>query len=488
MLIRFLKRLFGWGGDHAAAPGATMGTRSSVKHRNAALLDEFAPLKDAEPVIPYGQHAGVSGHDSAAPAEPLCEEKIPPAETVQSFVCRESVLDRSGHVAGYEFMLRKKVHPETRAVFRLYDEVLLRNIIAMGIGRLLANRLAFVCLCAASLGKNMLKILPAKGMVLVIHSSSELLDQREEAYASLQALKSEGFRIGLEDFQPVPEMEAFLQLADYAVIDVSLNDLQQLNQMVDFLSGRFPDAQLVAKNVDSLESYDVCRNLQFDYFQGSFLTRVDEQEQPKVSASHIRVFELLNLVQKDASGEALAKTFKLDPMLTYKLLRYINSPGGGLVAKVTTLEHAIAVLGQQKLYRWLTLLLFGSGTVNARDWALMENALVRGRLTEMFGREAFSPDEQDKLFIVGFFSLLDVLLRMPMGDALAQLNLPDELVNALVHEQGKYAPFLELAIACEQADQGRITALAAECGLDVLKVNVAHIEAMLWALEVENQT
>ena len=464
-----------------------MGTRSSVKHRNAALLDEFAPPKNTEAVIPYEQHAIASGHDSAGAAEPLTEEKNSPAETEQSFVCRESVLDRSGHVAGYEFMLRKKVHPETRAVFRLYDEVLIRNIISMGIGRLLANRMAFVGLCAASLGKNMLEILPAQGMVLVIRSSSELIE-REEAYVRLNALKVAGFRIGLEDFQPVPGMEAFLQLADYAVIDVSSNDLQQLNQMVDFLSGHFPDVQLVAKNVDSLESYDVCHNLQFDYLQGSFLTRVDEQEQSKISASQLRVVELLNLVQKDASVEALAKTFKLDPMLTYKLLRYINSPGGGLVTKITTLEHAIAVLGQQKLYRWLTLLLFGSGTVSARDWALMENALVRGRLTEMFWREACSPDEQDKLFIVGFFSLLDVLLRMPMGHALAQLNLPDELVNALLHEQGKYAPFLELAIACEQANQERITALAAECGLDALKVNAVHIEAMLWALEVENQT
>jgi len=488
MLIRFLKKLLGWGGDHAAESGATMGTRSAVKHRNAALLDEFAPLKDAEAVIPYGQHAIASGHDSAGAAAPLIEEKTSPAETEQSFVCRESILDRSGHVAGYEFMLRKKVHPETRTVFRLYDEVLIRNIISMGIGRLLASRLAFVGLCAASLGKNMLEILPAKGMVLVIRSSSELLDQREETYIRLNALKVEGFRIGLEDFQPVPEMEAFLQLADYAVIDVSLNDLQQLNQMVDFLSSRFPDVRVVAKNVDSIESYDVCHNLQFDYFQGSFLTRADEQEQSNISANHLRVFELLNLVQKDASIDALAKTFKLDPMLTYKLLRYINSPGGGLVTKVTTLEHAIAVLGQQKLYRWLTLLLFGSGTVNAKDWALMENALVRGRLTEMFGREAFPPDEQDNLFIVGFFSLLDVLLRMPMGHALAQLNLPDELIEALVHGQGKYAPFLELAIACEQADQERITALAAECGLDELKVNVIHIEAVLWALEVENQT
>ena len=115
----------------------------------------------------------------------------------------------------------------------------------------------------------------------------------------------------------------------------------------------------------------------------------------------------------------------------------------------------------------------------------MENAMVRGRMTETLGREVFPPGELDNLFIVGFFSLLDVLLRIPMGKALAYLNLPEELIQALVYQEGRYAPYLELAIACEQFEPERIAELAADCGLDVQKVNLAHIDAMLWALEVE---
>jgi len=155
------------------------------------------------------------------------------------------------------------------------------------------------------------------------------------------------------------------------------------------------------------------------------------------------------------------------------------------VTKVAAIEHAVAVLGQKKLYRWLTLLLYNGGTVNPQDRALMENAMVRGRMTETLGRESFPPGELDNLFIVGFFSLLDVLLRIPMGKALAYLNLPEELIQALVYQEGRYAPYLELAIACEQFEPERIAELAADCGLDVQKVNLAHIDAMLWALEVE---
>jgi EAL and modified HD-GYP domain-containing signal transduction protein len=488
MLGMFLKWVFGQRDSRHHKSSAKQVRRPSPTSKNESKLDDFAPLKEIEHSAVFGQ-----GLDASSPAVSSvkfsAEDGSATDETVQSFICREPMLDSSGRMAGYEFMLRKsprnKVHHETRAVLRLYDEVLLRNVIDMEIGRLLGSRLAFIGISTASLGCRLFESLPKKGVVLVIRSALELIEQPDELLAYLKARKEEGFLIALEDFLDVPEMSRFLQAADFALIDVSMEDSQRLSYMVDSLSSQNPGIKLIAKNIESTEAYEACRKLRFNYFQGPFLTRLEELEQPKVSTNHIRLFELLNLIQKDADITELVKVFKLDPMLTYKFLRYINSAGGGLVTKVATIEHAIAVLGQKKLYRWLTLLLYSGGTVNPQDWALMENAMVRGRMTETLGREVFPPGELDNLFIVGFFSLLDVLLRMPMGRALAHLNLSEELIQALVHKEGRYAPFLELAIACEQFNPERIAELAAECGLDVQKVNLAHIDAMLWALEVE---
>lgn len=487
MLSMFLKWVFGQRDSHRPS-SAKLVRRSSPTIENESMLDGFAPLKEIEHSAVFGQGFDVTS-PTVSSVKSSAEEGAASTETVQSFICREPMLDSSGRMAGYEFMLRKsprnKVHHETRAVLRLYDEVLLRNVIDMEIGRLLGSRLAFIGISPVSLGCRLFESLPKEGVVLVIRSASELIEQADEALVHLQARKEEGFLIALEDFSDVPEMGRLLQAIDLAVIDVSSEDSQRLSYMVDSLSSQNPGIKLIAKNVESTDAYEACRKLRFDYFQGPFLTRLEELEQPKVSTNRIRLFELLNLIQKDADNSDLVKVFKLDPMLTYKFLRYINSAGGGLVTKVAAIEHAIAVLGQKKLYRWLTLLLYSSGTVNPQDWALMENAMVRGRMTETLGREVFSPGELDNLFIVGFFSLLDVLLRMPMGQALAHLNLSEELTQALVHKEGKYAPYLELAIACEQFDPERIAELAAGCGLDVQKVNLAHIDAMLWALEVE---
>lgn len=454
---------------------------------NESKLDDFAPLKENDRPEESSSHDQQIAGQSAESAD----------GDIQSFICREPMLDNSSRMAGYEFLLRKSptsnVRHETPAVLRLYDEVLIRNVTDMDIGRLLGSRLAFVGISPGSIGCRLFDLMPKMGVVLVIRTSSALLDEAEAvaigsksvALDQVKHLKEEGFLIALEGFSDAPEMTQFIQVADFGIVDTLSEDPQHLSALVDSLRKKNPEIRLIAKNIESTETYEAYRKLSFTFFQGPFLTRLEEQEQPKVSTNHVHLFEILNLIQKDADPAELVKVFKLDPTLTYKFLRYINSAGGGLVMKVPSIDRAITVLGQKKLYRWLTLLLYGTGNVNQKDWALMENAMIRGRMTETLGREAFSASELDNLFIVGFFSLLDVLLRMPMGQALAQINLPDELIQALVHKEGKYAPYLELAIACEQFDPNRIAELATVCKLDVQKVNLAHMDAMLWAMEVE---
>jgi EAL and modified HD-GYP domain-containing signal transduction protein len=60
--------------------------------------------------------------------------------------------------------------------------------------------------------------------------------------------------------------------------------------------------------------------------------------------------------------------------------------------------------------------------------------------------------------------------------------LPTAVSDALLRREGPYAPYLQLAIACEVSDQDTINALANRCNLDAIEVNQRHIEALTWAL------
>lgn len=55
---------------------------------------------------------------------------------------------------------------------------------------------------------------------------------------------------------------------------------------------------------------------------------------------------------------------------------------------------------------------------------------------ELLTAELLPPEECDNAFVVGVFSLLDVMLGQPMEKALESIALPQPVIDALVHNKG----------------------------------------------------
>ncbi|MFO7543789.1 MAG: HDOD domain-containing protein [Thiobacillus sp.] len=438
-------------------------------------LNAMAPLaSEPSPPRPNGN------------ARPIGPDTPP---TSRSIVRREAVLGNNQRVAGYVFRLRFEVNQRVRAsstsIQRLYDDVLLRNLQIMEIQRLLEHRLAFIEVAANSLDMPVLEALQPQGTVYVVGTNAELTSQPDAWLSRLSQLKKLGFRIGLHgDGVDAPEMTPFLELADFLFIDVGNNDIPTIHHQIDAPAKRIPPLSCVATNIQTLEEFNVCSRLPFSFYQGSFITSREKWDAPRMDAGRIKILELLNKLRRDAEVAELTAVIKQDPALSFKLLRYINSPGIGLLHKASTLEQALIVLGRQQFYRWLTLLLFTSGQARGLDWAIMENALVRARLAELLARDALSASERDELFVAGVFSLLDVVMAIPMADVLKQVSLPPAVNEVLLEHRGKYAPYLELAIACEQYDEANIAELSQAIGLDSRAVNGLHVDALIWAQQV----
>lgn len=410
----------------------------------------------------------------------------PPAKAI---VCREAVLGKNTRVAGYTLSLGYKINPRVRAssisIQRLYDKVLVRNLQDMGIQRLLAFRLTFIDVSASSLEMPFLEEPQPQGIVYVVGTNPQLVANHASSLAGLARLRALGYRTGLRaDVVETPGMAPFLELADFLFIDIGNSDIPVISDQMDAALRLAPAIRFVATNIQTLEEYNVCVSLPFAYYQGLFITSREKLDAPRMDAGRLIILELLNKLRGDADTAELTALFKQNLALSYKLLRYINSPGMGLTHKVATLEQALMVLGWKKFYRWLTLLLFTSGPSSGLDWAVMENALIRARLAELCAQDVLPADERDELFVAGMFSLLDIVLSMPMEDVLKQVSLPPWVDEALLYQKGKYAPYLDLAIACEQSDNENVAALAQAVGLDIWRVNGFHIDAMLWAQQI----
>jgi c-di-GMP-related signal transduction protein len=81
------------------------------------------------------------------------------------------------------------------------------------------------------------------------------------------------------------------------------------------------------------------------------------------------------------------------------------------------------------------------------------------------------------------FSLLDRLLGLPMKEVLDTIQLPDEVVRALLTREGPYGPYLALAEACE-LNSNLVASMARALGLTPGEVNEAHLSALAWAQNV----
>ena len=407
-------------------------------------------------------------------------------EMLQRFLGHQPILDDSNRIIGYELKLRNKnplpSSPASETIQAMQDEMLMVSVIDLDFQNALGNKLTFINLSPTTLYNPMIDQLPKQKVAVAIHLEPE---PAAHLFERCRELAGQGIPLALEDFEYRPEYDPFIKLSKYIRIDTTQYDALALSDQVGkILKTGFP--LLIAKNVETNDAFEAYRNLSFSCFQGFYFTQLLPAEPQRLDSNRLRVMEMLNMVMNHAEIKALEDKVKLDATLSFKLLKYINCPANGLQQTINSIGHALVILGYDQLYRWLTLLLFTAGKPDERCRALLKNALIRARFTETLGKSKLPDTEHGGLFIVGIFSVLDALLNIPMEQAVSHLRLPQPVIDALARREGIYAPYLQLALACEDFDQDSIASYAAVCGLSADEVNIAHVKALIWAEELES--
>jgi EAL and modified HD-GYP domain-containing signal transduction protein len=240
---------------------------------------------------------------------------------------------------------------------------------------------------------------------------------------------------------------------------------------------------MIARPVSNWADFDACAALGLNAFVGKLhLTPRTSLLSGGMNPAQTIIMQLMQMVRQNADIGQIETVLKHDATLSYKLLRFINSAGFGAGREVQSIRQALALLGYTPLYRWLTLLLATAST-SGYSPVLLETAVVRGRLAELLGQAALGKSEAENIFVAGMFSLLDRLLGISMKEVLANIQLSDDVVAALLTRGGKYGPYLALAEACE-LNSALVASLAATLKLSPEDVNTAHLSALAWAQTV----
>ena len=393
-------------------------------------------------------------------------------------IARQAILDGNRAVFGYE-LFDRSVAPDAHTASS--DAELLFNVLSHAEhGAQIGNKLMFInCTLASLAGPHLQLIHPERVVLEIPPLPGNPPDEIETWLQTLMDVRRKGFRLAFNQMMLSRPYANWLPQASFVKLDLSQFKPELVEPMVEF-ARKHSSAQLIAEKVETAEQYELAAKHGIKLFQGYWFAKPVLVTGQSLRPAQATIVQLINLVRQNAETAQIETVLKRDPTLSFNLLRFINSAGFGLSCEITSFRHAVMILGLKKLFRWAALLLTTSRVGNTPP-AVGTTAVVRGRLMELLTAELLPPEECDNAFVVGVFSLLDTMLGMPMAKVLESISLPESVVNALLRRSGLFAPFLELAVACETANDEAFARAADQLHLTNRQVNMAHLQALAWA-------
>lgn len=405
------------------------------------------------------------------------------------FIGRQPILDRKRLLVGYELLFRGSASDEAA---RFEDQalasarVIVNTFASMGVNAVLGSARGFFNVTDSLLLSDLVEALPKDRVVL------EVLENVTADKATLERcrqLKERGFVLALDDYVYRDSREELLDLVSVVKVDLPEVTEYELQPMVRKLRHR--GVRICAEKVETQEEFQRCYDLGFDLFQGYFFARPVVLEGASLDPARATLMVLLNKLYADAESVEIAKTLKQHVTLGVNLLRLVNSAAMATVHKIGRVQDAVNYLGRRQLQRWITILLYAGADAGGTRNPLLQAAAHRGRMMEIISGQILdggdSSIRQERAFLVGMLSLVDALLNQPLEELLAEMNVEDDVRDALLKRDGVLGTLMCLVEAVEATDFDRVEFLLGDFGLDLSQLQEAENQAYLWvhSLNVE---
>lgn len=294
----------------------------------------------------------------------------------------------------------------------------------------------------------------------------------------LKELKEKGYKLAMRKLA-VSEFESrreILQLTDYMFLNCKKIAIEKAKIYFNKL---FPNMILCAGNIDTMDSFELLKHSGgYQLYEGDFYRVPVTRGTNKIESLKGNYFQLLNIVnQDDFELEDAADVIGRDAALTISLLKIVNRMT--INSNITSIRHAAAILGQKELKQWINTVVVNEIYAD-KPGELTRLSLLRAKFAEelasVFGLKAHS----EELFLMGLFSLLDVILEKNMEEALQMVIVPPNVKEAILNHSGKLAPVYDFMTQYEVAHWEEVSRQLVLAGIEVDAVNDAYVKALDW--------
>ena len=455
----------------------------SCAHRPAAIAAAVCVTIGEGAVAP--SEAMSHNERERRPPLPIRASGRPSTPPEALFVARQPIFDRERKVVGYELLFRSgaaNVFPAGVDPDKASKDIIGRTLSVFGIGALTGEGgVAYLNVTRRTMVDGLYAALPADRVVLEL---LETLRPDPETLEACRAARAAGYTIALDDFTGQDELDAFLNEIDVLKVDFRGADDQRRSAIAQRCSAL--PIKLLAEKIETDEDFQLARQLGFALFQGYFFCRPEMIARQDVPVSKVTYLNfLLELNRPEIDFGAMERLIKSDVALSLKLLRYLKAAAFGWRKEITSIRHALSLLGERAFRRWASVLVI-SVLADDRSTELLTTCLLRARFLELLAPKAGFGGRELELFLVGLFSLIEPLVGRPLAELLSDVQLPAALADVLLPsgKPSRMRDALALVTAYERAGWEEVDALLASLNISESKRQLPKFyeEALSWAL------
>jgi c-di-GMP-related signal transduction protein len=191
-----------------------------------------------------------------------------------------------------------------------------------------------------------------------------------EVIAACCSLKEAGYLIALDDYVANDARAPLAEIADIIKVDLLLTTEAQREALVrQYGPWR---CRMLAEKVETQTDFFRARDQGFVYFQGYFFRQPEMLNTHDMPANRLNYLRMLAEVSRPELDLAeLEKVIKSETSVCYRLLRYLNSAVFGLKSEIHSVRHALSMLGERQVRRWVRLVAaVGAGQEKTSDLVL----------------------------------------------------------------------------------------------------------------------
>ena len=276
------------------------------------------------------------------------------------------------------------------------------------------------------------------------------MEPEDSVVEACRRLKLQGYRLALDDFIFDAKFEPLIALADIIKVDFLLSGPEERRDLLGLVRNK--SVEFLAEKVETAAEFDEAVELGYTYFQGYFFSKPEVLSRKEVPAFKFAYLQLIQAVREsEVDFSEIEGIVKGDVALTYKLLRYINTTGRGLVKYVESIQHSLTLLGQENLRRLFCLVILSTVTEdNPKE--LMRISLIRASACESLACRMGMESLKFDFFLMGMFSAIDAVLGLPMEEAVTHVPLSDDATAALLGEGGPLQVPLKTVLAYQEGN------------------------------------